>query len=103
MVKNHSVFADENKPTVLYNVTVNKVSGNMEDGIKKYDDAHKVDKKNKKIGRVKWTILSYKEDDISYCLYFASYDDDEYYRIDFYNSSLGEDFEKSFIKTITIK
>ena len=75
----------------------------LKDGISALEKKEKADKKDKKIGSEKWTIISYKEEDIDYTSYFSGYDENEYYRIDFYNSKLGKEFENNFIKKVKIK
>lgn len=99
--KSYSLY--DKRPKVLYSVTVNRVKGKIKDGISAFEKLDKAEKNNKKIGSEKWTIISYKEEDIDYTSYFSEYDDNEYYRIDFYNSKLGKEFENNFIKKVTIK
>lgn len=99
--KSYSLY--DKRPKVLYSVTVNRVKGKIKDGISALEKKEKADKKDKKIGSEKWTIISYKEEDIDYTSYFSGYDENEYYRIDFYNSKLGKEFENNFIKKVKIK
>ena len=99
--KSYSLY--DKRPNVLYSIVVNKVDGKLEDGVKSFEDKYKTKKESKKINRIKWIILTYTEDKKDYHHYFASYDDKEYYRIDFNNASLGDTFEKDFMKSIWIK
>ena len=46
--------------------------------------------------------VKYSEDKKMNHIYYASYNDNEYYRIDFYNANIGNAFEKQFIKNTTI-
>ena len=93
----------DKKPNVIYSIVVNKLSGSMDDGIKKIEDTYKVKTSSKKIHGTEWKILTYTEDEKEYHLYFAEYSEKEYYRVDFNNASLGEAFEKRFMKFVRIK
>ena len=96
--KSYSLY--DKKPNVIYSVTVNRLLDSMDENIKKIEEEKQAKKKNKKINGIQWIVLTYKENKLENHLYYASYDDKEYYRIDFYNASIGEEFEKEFMKSI---
>lgn len=93
----------DKKPNIIYSIVVNRLSGSIDDGIKKIEDTYKTKTSSKKIHGTEWKILTYTDDKKEYHLYFAKYSDDEYYRVDFNNASLGESFEKKFMKSVRIK
>ncbi len=100
--KYYNIYDKKNK--IIYSVTINKIDSDMTKGIKKFEDTHHLKKKDtKKINRIKWIYIDYIEEKIEYHSYFAKYNDKEYYRIDFYNVDKGQEFEKQFMKYVTIK
>lgn len=86
---------------VLYSVTIEKKKGTYKEDLNKV----KKNKKNKNIktedfskNKVQWTKVSYKVEDMVHHLYYATYDKDEYYRVEFINViDSTEKFEDTFI------
>ena len=98
--KSYQLYGKKNK--VIYSITVNKKNGSMEDDIQSIEKKYKIARTRVKKNRINWELLEYREDKVMNHIYYASYNDSEYYRIDFYNADIGSAFEKQFIKNTTI-
>ena len=93
----------DKKPNVVYSFVVNRVEGTMEEDIEKLKKDNDAKKYQKKIHGIEWVILEYKDDEWEHHMYFASYDKNEYYRIDFHHAEEGKEFEKQFMNTVSIE
>ncbi len=98
--KLYQLYNKKNK--VIYSITINKKNGSMEDDIQSIERKYDISRNRLKSNRIKWEVLKYKEDKKMNHIYYASYNDKEYYRIDFYNANIGSAFEKQFIKYVKI-
>ena len=92
----------DKKKKVVYEIVVHKLSGSVSDAIQEMKKNQKVEETTFKRGKTEWIELSYKVDSVEKHSYFASYDEKEYYQIDFYNVSKGASFEKKFMKMVTM-
>ena len=89
-------------PNPVYSVIVNRVMGSMDTDIQKMEKEKKVSKKKKKINGIQWNVITYTEEKKDYHYYYAAYDKNEYYCIEFYHANLCKEFEKQFMKNVTI-
>ena len=91
----------DKRPNVLYSVKVSRVMGSINKDVEAMKKEKNAKMKKQKIHGISWILLTYKEEK-EYHLYYASYDKKEYYQVEFYHADYGKDFEKQFMKTITI-
>ena len=93
----------DKKPNMIYRVGISQKSGKMDDAIKSLKELYDIDKTStQKYHNHTWTMVSYKVEDVVHHTYFASYNDKEFYQIDFVNAKEGSSFEKAFMKKVRI-